>query len=343
MIAQLAGVAAVVMIVSLLLTGQFRKYALAKGLLDTPNARSSHAQPTPRGGGVAIVVSTLAAFLALGAWAILPWRVALGLVGTGGIAAAIGYLDDRKQVSLLVRLFGQFAAAGCAVWLLGTTAVAHAVPFHISAMVVVPLVLFYIVWMLNLTNFMDGIDGIASIEVITVCLGAIACLCLSPNSDVPSPERLALLATCAVVAASTAGFLYWNFPPAKIFMGDAGSGFLGVMLAALSLLGAAVQPSLFWSCIILCGVFIVDATVTLFRRVARREKFYEAHRSHAYQHASRTWNHKTVTVAVGIINVAWLLPLAILSARGMQPLVATAIAYIPLIVAAVRFRAGEAE
>jgi Fuc2NAc and GlcNAc transferase len=194
----------------------------------------------------------------------------------------------------------------------------------------------YVVWMLNLTNFMDGIDGIASVETITVCAGA------AFSSVLASPNARLWLAPL-VLASATLGFLVWNWPPAKIFMGDVGSGFLGLMLAVLALEAAWAAPRLFWSWVILFGVFVVDATVTLIRRVARGERFYEAHRSHAYQHvATRRGAHQPVTLAVGAINLCWLLPLALLVALGrLDGLAALAVAYTPLVIGAVRMGAGK--
>ncbi|MCF5585074.1 glycosyl transferase, partial [Pseudomonas syringae] len=129
------------------------------------------------------------------------------------------------------------------------------------------------------------------------------------------------------------------------FMGDAGSGFLGLVLGVLSIQASWASSQLFWSWLILLGVFIVDATVTLFRRLLRGEKVYEAHRSHAYQFASRRYGrHLPVTLAVGLINLVWLLPVAMwVALKGGDGLTWTAIAYIPLVLLALRFRAGGAE
>jgi Fuc2NAc and GlcNAc transferase len=195
----------------------------------------------------------------------------------------------------------------------------------------------YLVWLLNLYNFMDGIDGIASIEAITVCLGAASLYSLT---GLGSHAVLPLL-----LAAAVAGFLFWNFPPAKIFMGDAGSGFLGIVLGGLSLQAAWVSPPMLWCWLILLGVFIVDATYTLVRRLLRGDKVYEAHRSHAYQFASREFGkHLPVTLAVAVLNLCWLLPIAFCVAKlGLDGAVGVVLAYIPLIVLAVRFHAGECE
>ena len=334
------------------LAGWFRRYALKGGLLDVPNDRSSHVFPTPRGGGVAIVLATLLTLPILALLHVIEWRVTHGLMAAGALAAGIGYADDRSQVPLPFRLLFQFAAAAMVLLFIGFQPVALAIP----ALTNVPwanglLALLYLVWMLNLTNFMDGIDGIASVEVITVCIGTALCVQLAPRVFGSSADAIAIgtdlvrrdgtIAFALTLAAATAGFLWWNWPPARIFMGDAGSGFLGVSLGALTFVAATVSPSLLWSSAILVGVFVVDATTTLMRRVAHREKFYHAHRSHAYQHAARRYGHLRVTITVAAINVLWLLPWALLAARGtLQGAVALVLAYVPLLAAALRFRAG---
>jgi Fuc2NAc and GlcNAc transferase len=145
--------------------------------------------------------------------------------------------------------------------------------------------------------------------------------------------------------AAVIGFLVWNFPPAKIFMGDAGSGFLGLMLGALALYSAHIEAVMLWVWMILLGIFIVDATFTLLRRLLRGEKVYEAHRSHAYQYASRTCgNHLTVTLAVLFINLFWLAPLSVAVALGaIGGALGLIIAYVPLLWLAWYFHAGEIE
>jgi Fuc2NAc and GlcNAc transferase len=190
--------------------------------------------------------------------------------------------------------------------------------------------------MLNLYNFMDGIDGIAGVEALIVGVGGTVIYWLAGlplAGDVGLP---------ALLAATALGFLVWNFPPAKIFMGDAGSGFLGLMLGALSLQAAVARPVLLWCWLVLLGVFIVDATVTLIRRLLRGERVYEAHRSHAYQHASREFGaHRPVTLAVAVLNVFWLLPWAMVISSGrVDGVVGLVVAYIPLLALALRFRAG---
>ena len=152
-----------------------------------------------------------------------------------------------------------------------------------------------VVWMINLYNFMDGIDGLAGVEAVTV--SAVAAILLWS-------QALDLVTSCLLLAAAVLGFLFWNWPPAKIFMGDVGSGFLGFVFAVLAIWSgkSGAVPLLIW--LLLLGVFIVDATVTLVKRVARGEKLYEAHRSHVYQLAVQAgYSHKQVTLTVLLINI----------------------------------------
>jgi Fuc2NAc and GlcNAc transferase len=170
-----------------------------------------------------------------------------------------------------------------------------------------------------------------------VCIGAAVIYALSGFAD--------LIWLPLLLAAAVLGFLFWNFPPAKIFMGDAGSGFLGIILGLLSLQAASISSQLLWAWLILLGVFIVDATVTLIRRLVRGDKVYEAHRSHAYQFASRKYGkHLPVTSAVGVINLFWLLPVAICVTQfGLDGAIGVVVAYIPLAILALKFNAGELE
>jgi Fuc2NAc and GlcNAc transferase len=325
--------------ISLLLTGAVRRYALARNVMDVPNERSSHKVPTPRGGGVAIVLTFLAALPVLALYGLLAWPSMWALLGTGAGVAFMGFLDDHGHIAAHWRLFGHFAAAIWALFWLGTLRAlplpGHAVDLGWMGYVIAAV---YLVWLLNLFNFMDGIDGIASIETVTVCLGGALLV------FVAVPDRT-LWITPVLLAAAVVGFLFWNYPPAKIFMGDAGSGFLGITMGVLSLQAATVVPNLFWAWVILLGAFIVDATVTLCRRVLRGEKPSEAHRSHAYQHASRKLGaHKPVSIVFGLINLLWLLPLALcVTLNLLDGLIGTVIAYTPLLMAAFYFKAGTVE
>jgi Fuc2NAc and GlcNAc transferase len=325
-----------VVALSAVLTGLMRQYALSRKLMDRPNARSSHSVPTPRGGGVAIVLSFLAGLLLQGNGGSAGSMTVLALGGIG--VAVIGFVDDHGHIAARWRLLGHFF---CAVWILYWIGVPHFEWMGVTAdagPVAAALSALYLVWMLNLYNFMDGIDGIAGVEALTVGAGGTAVYWLA-GMPLAAEAGLPLL-----LAAATLGFLVWNFPPARIFMGDAGSGFLGLMLGAFSLQAAVARPVLLWCWLVLLGVFIVDATVTLIRRLLRGERVYEAHRSHAYQHASREFGaHRPVTLAVAAVNVLWLTPWALAIASGqVEGVVALVVAYVPLLVLVYRFKAGMA-
>jgi Fuc2NAc and GlcNAc transferase len=193
----------------------------------------------------------------------------------------------------------------------------------------------YLVWLLNLFNFMDGIDGISGAEVVSVC-GATAFLIHRTTDD----YNIASLPFA--LAAATLGFLVFNWPPAKIFMGDVGSGFVGFIIGIFSLIAADSVGSLGWVWVILLGVFIVDATVTLIGRLFRKQKPHVAHRSHAFQHlALRFGSHKPVTIGVVVINLFWLFPIAFAVTEGrIDGFAGVLIAYTPLTIAALIFGAG---
>lgn len=320
---------------SALLTGVLRRYALRTQLLDLPNARSSHTQPTPRGGGLAIVISFSLALTTVWLAGLVSTRV-VAAAGVGGLMiAGIGYLDDRHDLPARWRFPVHLIAAGVALgWLGGFPPLPLPGPELGFGWFGIPLGMLCIVWLLNLYNFMDGIDGIAGVEAVTVA--ASAALLLWVRGDGAMAGVLLLL------AAAVLGFLAWNWPPAKIFMGDVGSAYLGFVLGVLALATSAEGLLNLWVWLILLAVFITDATVTLLRRLLRGERWYEAHRTHAYQHAAhRLGSHRNVTLAIGAINVLWLLPLAGMAAmRPTLGLWLVGIAYIPLIVLVLKFDAG---
>lgn len=321
--------------ISFLMTAAVRRYALQNSLMDMPNDRSSHTVPTPRGGGIAIVFSFLATLPLLAFLDVLPWSLMWGLLGAGAWIAVVGFLDDHGHIPARWRLLAHFIGAGWALaWVGGLPpVVVFGCSFTLGWLGYV-LAAFYLVWLLNLYNFMDGIDGIASVEAISVCLGgALIYVLLGASAAVVAPLLLAV---------AVAGFLLWNLPPARIFMGDAGSGFLGITLGVLSLQASWIAPQLLWSWLILLGVFIVDATWTLFRRVLRGDKVYEAHRSHAYQHASQQFGqHLPVSLGVVALNLFWLLPIAVWVGVGEgDGALGMLLAYAPLIGLAIKYRAG---
>jgi len=332
------GLLAATLLLSWGLTAGVRHYALTRSLLDMPNARSSHSVPTPRGGGVAIVLAFLVALPVLALLGALEAPLMWALLGAGAWIAMLGFLDDHGHIAARWRLLGHFVGAAWVLFWLGGMPSIEVFGGHLDlGWIGYGLVAVGLVWLLNLYNFMDGIDGIASIEAICVCMGGALLYWLGGHTGMIWPLLL--------LALAVAGFFYWNFPPARIFMGDAGSGFLGMVLGILALQAAWTMPELFWAWLILLGVFVVDATATLLHRLLHGERIYEAHRSHAYQHAARRLGgHLPVTLAVAGINMLWLLPLAILvTLGGLEGILGLLIAYIPLLLLARSFSAGTAE
>lgn len=277
---------------------------MATGRIDIPNARSSHSQPTPRGGGVAVAIvslvglGSLTAIRSVGLASALVW-----LVG-GVLVAVVGHLDDRYGLSafarFVVHLVASTLAATLVLYASGTAGFFPELPLAAALTVV----LLGIAWSINLFNFMDGIDGIAASQAVFMSL-ATGMLIADANGDA------FWVSVSVLTAGASLGFLVWNWPPAKIFMGDVGSGFLGYWLAVLAI-GLHVSGNLsIWTSVILGSVFIADATTTLLRRVVRGERWYEAHRTHAYQHLAQRWgSHLKVTGLVWGINLGAILPLA---------------------------------
>jgi Fuc2NAc and GlcNAc transferase len=293
-----------------LMTGVIRRFAVSRGVLDVPNARSSHSTPTPRGGGAAIVLATTAALAALAYLGTLDRDVLVTISGGGTAVALVGLIDDHRPVAPTVRLLVHFAAAIWAIaWLGGFPTVQFAGTEITLGVAGFALGVLGIVWALNLFNFLDGIDGIAASEAVFVtCAGAGLLLLIR---DAPG-----VAAAAFVFGASCCGFLLWNWPPAKIFMGDVGSGYLGYLVAVLALSAARHDLTILLVWLILGGVFFVDATVTLIRRLARGERVSQAHRGHAYQVLARRWgSHRRVTLLVIAINVFWLLPCAFIATQ----------------------------
>lgn len=306
-------------------------------LLDLPNDRSSHASPTPRGGGLAIVLTFVLATAGLFWAGLVPVRLATALAGVLPLGV-IGFVDDHGHVPARWRFLVQMVAAVWSIaWIGGMDSVDMGGAVYVSGWFGNLVGILFVIWMLNLFNFMDGIDGIAGVETVTVALSAALLMYFGRGAEWP-PEGQVLL----VLAAATCGFLVWNWPPAKIFMGDVGSGVLGFVLALLGLWFGREHALSLATWLILVSVFVVDATLTLLIRIRRGDRWYEAHRSHAYQHASRCLrSHRNVTLSVLAINLLWLLPLAWLATTHAEwELWMLLAAILPLTFTAYRLGAG---
>ena len=323
--------------ISFVLTHLVRKTAIKRNKFDIPNERSSHQNPTPRGGGVAVVAAFVFGLLALLIRGDIASESFYAIVLPGVLVAAIGYLDDLGRVTAArLRLIGHFVAAVIAVYILDglppMPVFAETLDIGLVGNIIAVL---FLVWMLNLFNFMDGIDSITGVEALTSCL--ILTIFLINKSETELWQVPALM--CAAVI----GFLYFNWPPARIFLGDIGSGFIGFTIGTISLVIARSQPLITWAVIILLGVFIVDATVTLIRRLIDKQRISTAHRSHAFQHlANSADRHLKVSLSIAALNIFWLTPTAWLVVdQRILPIIGVVIAYIPLLVLAIYFKAGK--
>ncbi|HYP33691.1 MAG TPA: glycosyl transferase [Burkholderiaceae bacterium] len=303
-------------LISWLLIGLYARAMAGTRQLDVPNARSMHRAPVPVGAGAAIVATIF-----------LLWPPTAGaatsahaplLAGLAGLAG-LSWIDDRRQLSPAVRLGAQAAAVALCLALLPATArLASGVPLAIERLA---LALAWL-WFINLFNFMDGIDGLAGSEAVAIATGYL--LLLSAMGLDGPLWRLAL-----IIAAASAGYLLWNWHPAKVFMGDAGSIPLGFLLGWLMLdLGLRGR----WSAAaILPLYFLCDATITLARRALRGNRPWEAHREHFYQRAVLAGASPAAVVClVSATNLA-LLVLAVVSRDRPLPALAAALAAVALL------------
>ncbi|MEO7773481.1 MAG: glycosyltransferase family 4 protein [Steroidobacteraceae bacterium] len=333
------GLLLVALVVSGILTGIIRRIASTHDLLDVPNSRSSHEQPTPRGGGVAIVLTTSVAVLVLAWLGRLEAGLVWALLAGGLTVGLLGLIDDRYSLPAACRLLVHLAVAVATLWLLGGVPPLRVGPYLIDVGLAGYLVGgTAIVWTLNLFNFMDGIDGIAASEAVFI---AVAGALLGSENWGGSGGQL----ICLAFAAACCGFLVWNWPPARIFMGDSGSGYVGYLIAVFALVAARDDPAALWVWLILGGAFFADATVTLLRRLMRRESLVTPHRSHAYQGLARRWrSHRAATLLVVAIDLLWLLPLAWFAHTnpGYAVLI-SGVALAPLLFGALALGAGRAE
>ncbi|WNK00283.1 glycosyltransferase family 4 protein [Thalassospiraceae bacterium LMO-JJ14] len=300
-------------LIALVGTGFLCRLLAGKGILDEPNQRSSHQQAKPRGGGLAILAA-VAAGIGILAIAGTPLPSGIIMVGIAAfVLALISWADDVRGLSPLVRFIPQFICVGIVLYIapVSELPLIGALPGWLQS----GLLALAWLWFINLYNFMDGIDGITGVETIVITLG-IALVCIF-NRDLIGLQGPAL-----VIAAAAAGFLVWNWAPAKIFMGDVGSVPLGFVLGWL-LLDMAGNGYLA-AALILPGYYLIDATITLLSRLRRGKKIWQAHREHAYQHAVQNGlSHADVSLRVGITGCA-LTGLAIVSTAYPWPAGVTA-------------------
>jgi Fuc2NAc and GlcNAc transferase len=311
-------------------TRAFQLFAINRGIVANPNFRSLHQRPMPRGGGIVFSFVFLIAVAVLWLFDVIAQDMIWGLVFGGAIATVFGFVDDVVEVGTKSKLAAQ---SGLAAWvlfsvggkpLLGLPGVPYLFDLLLSW--------FALVWLMNLYNFMDGIDGMAASGATFICSAAIVSLLLvGGGSEIILV--LGLLAVCSI------GFLVFNWPPATIFMGDSGSLFLGYCfgtLIAITITGGQIS---LWTWLILFAYFAGDTSTTTILRMFMLKRWYGAHRSNAYQNLARIWgSHLKVVRWVWIYHLLWIFPLAIWSVLkpSTAPL-ATLLAVAPVVAWTFRF------
>jgi UDP-N-acetylmuramyl pentapeptide phosphotransferase/UDP-N-acetylglucosamine-1-phosphate transferase len=326
----IASVMAFVFAVSALVTYRLTRAGSRQWLLDHPNERSLHHRPTPRSGGLAITAGILMGGVGVGITTSLPDE--LIWLGVGSLAiVAVSFLDDLSHVHPAIRISVHFFVALMLVFA-GLAIDAVELPgmqWRLLPWLGIAITCLYVAWLINLYNFMDGMDGFAG-GMAVVGFGTFALLGALAGQTV-------FAGLCGVIAAASAGFLPFNFPPARIFMGDAGSSLLGFLTAGLSLWASQQRIFPLWIAVLVFSPFIVDATVTLGCRMWRRERIWEGHKSHGYQRLVQLgWGHRK-TVLWGYVLMLFC-ALSALAALYLTPalqwslLVAWIFIYVILIV-----------
>ena len=319
---------------SFLLTYVLIKHATTFRLIDKPNHRSSHLVPTARGGGLSIVIAFITVSFVFYHFssenAFIPYVLSLCI-----LIAFTGFYDDLCSSSAFFRFTIQ-----CLLILALLGGLYFLTALNLKQALWIQIVFFTVlffsgVWAVNLYNFMDGINGFAALETIFVLFAAGITLAYQPSSH-------DIVYYMCFLGSAVAGFLYWNFPRAHIFMGDTGSLFLGFMICAFAFYTVLLHQINFFSWLIWLAVFWVDATYTLLTRVAYKQVWYQAHCSHLYQCLSRQFqSHTKVVYLFSLYNLCWLLPLGFLvQIKPSLSLFSLALAVFPLLIASVYFKAG---
>jgi len=312
----------------------YRRIALRRGILAQVNSRTLHEQSVPRGGGVVFAAVFSAAILVGWLAGLVSTRLLLA-VGVGGAsAAALGFVDDVLDIPAARKLALQ---AGLAAWLFvtlyGEVFSAWVQGAGVAAGIAMALVLLFVpLWLINLFNFIDGIDGLAGSAATLTSIALMAVLATTGGDRT-------LVFVCGVLAMSSVVFLGFNRPPASIFMGDAGSIFLGYCFSALLITTVASGQLSVWTWIAMLGYFIGDTTTTTLCRMVLVKRWYGVHRSHAYQNLARIHkSHARVTYGVVIYQLIWAIPLAIWSSvRPEWGLLAAVLALAPAVLWTLRF------
>ncbi len=313
------------LVLSIVLCGLYIALARRWQLVDRPNERSSHEEPTPHGGGLPLLLAFSAGWLLAAPWGLdYIWLVTVTLC-----LMILGVVDDFRDLSARLR----FIMYGVAC--ISTAAVLFRTSLQLPTIFILLQVVglaFALLWALNLYNFMDGIDGLAASQCVLACVGA--ALLAQSGPDGSNYARI-----CLLLAVSQLGFLLWNWAPARLFMGDAGSISTGFLMAGLAAYGGISGKISFATWAVLLAVFITDASYTLAWRLFTGQNFTQAHKLHAYQRLSRYWgSHRRVVLLVLGINIIWLYPMAwAVHQWPGSTLYFVILAYIPLLIGVAKF------
>jgi len=295
-----------------------RRWAEARALLDHPTHRSSHQRPTPRGGGLAIVVTTIAGVvIAQSGFRVTSWRDCVAFLLPSLGIAIISWIDDVRQVPPLSRLAVHLGMAAAGVALFGgmsriSLPLMGTMSLGIAGSV---LAVFWIAGLTNAYNFMDGVDGIAGLQGVVAGTGW---------AILAFRHALPLLSvSAALIAGACLGFLVHNWSPARIFMGDVGSAFLGFTFGLITVIATTRDPAMLFKGVLLVWPFVYDSTYTLLRRAMRGERLHEAHRTHLYQRLNQTGvSHAALALLYGAMSLAGLVAALIPPVSAAVPVIA---------------------
>lgn len=317
-----------VLIISLVMSYFYPAFALKYGFHAKPNFRSLHTKIMPRGVGIVIVSIMLPVIFLLRQKDFIPHNEFIVLLSGGLLVSLVGFLDDRFEISARIRFPVQIAAAVWICFWLGASPVLNLgfttidLGWFGAILAVVMLVWFY-----NLFNFIDGIDAMAMSSVVFVSFSMGIILFLEQESS------LAIILFFLGIA--NLGVLYFNWPPAKVFLGDVGTSFNSYTLSVIIMSSLWTGKPIVWIWLILLAYYLTDTTLTTSVRIIKfRRTWYHPHRSHAYQNLARIWdNHLKMVSIVWLINLVWLLPLAILAYRMPENAwLYFMVAYFPVVV-----------
>jgi len=313
-----------ILLLGIVLLRYYESYAIKKNILAVPGSRTLHETLTPRGGGIVFSLLFVFSVVILYFIGTINFNILMVLGFGAFIASIFGFIDDIVDISASYKLAMQCILAIWSIYWLEASILINWVPYWLSLSIITLL----LVWILNLYNFMDGVDGMASSGGLFFSL-SLALILLHEGH----PQTAILF---FILAGSLGGFIFFNWPPASIFMGDSGSLFLGYTFGSLLLFTVTTGSLTIWTWLVVFGYFFSDTMVTQIARIIIVKRWYSAHRSHAYQNLARiTGSHFKITMGVTTFHLIWILPLAFWSV--LQPnfaLIAVALALLPGVVLA---------